>query len=95
LCRELTAAGARVRAMDPVVKQLPADLSAVALVPDPIKAMAEVDAVVVCTEWPEFRQLPWADLTKVLRGRLVLDANGFLRNELNNLTGIDHVSVGW
>jgi UDPglucose 6-dehydrogenase len=94
LCRELTAAGARVRAMDPVVKQLPADLSAVALVPDPIRAMAGTDAVVVCTEWPEFRQLPWADLTKVLRGRLVLDANGFLRNELNNLTGIDHVSVG-
>ena len=31
---------------------------------------------------------------KVLRGRFVLDANGFLRNELKNLTTIDHVSVG-
>jgi UDP-glucose 6-dehydrogenase len=56
--------------------------------------MTGADAVVICTEWPQFRQLPWADAIKGLRGRLVLDANGFLRNELKTFSTIEHVSVG-
>jgi UDPglucose 6-dehydrogenase len=36
------------------------------------------DAVVVATEWPEFRALSPAVITSRMRGRLILDAGRFL-----------------
>ncbi len=94
LCKDLVSAGALVRVMDPAVKGLPPELSALKLVSNPLEAMTGADAVVVSTEWPEFRQLAWSEVAKALRGRLVLDANGFLRNELKGLAPLEHLSVG-
>lgn len=94
LCQRLLDAGALVRAMDPVIKALPKDFSAIALSPSASQALAGADCVVVCTEWPEFRQIPWLDVVQTMKGRLVLDANGFLRNELKGIPGVDHLSVG-
>ena len=93
LCRDLIRAGAAVRAVDPSVKALPEDLGIV-LTPDAGRAMAGADAVVICTEWPEFRQIAWAEASRAMKGRLILDANGFLRKELKDLPNVDHVSVG-
>ena len=56
--------------------------------------MIKADAVVVCTEWPEFRRVNWVDAVQGMVGRLVLDANGFLENELKAVPGVEHVSVG-
>ena len=57
LCRDLLAAGADVRAFDPAVKQLPAELAPVRLAAQIADAVKGADAAVVCTEWPEFRRL--------------------------------------
>jgi UDPglucose 6-dehydrogenase len=94
LCRQLIAAGATVRAWDPVVKQLPAELGGAALVPGLAAALADADAAAICTEWPEFRQAPWAEAILTMRRPLVIDANRFLERELKELTGIEHLSVG-
>lgn len=95
LCRQLLAVGARVRAFDPAVKSLPAELSAVALAADLGSALTNADAAVVCTEWPQFRQATWAELARVLRQpAVVVDANRFLDKELAGLTKVEHISVG-
>jgi UDPglucose 6-dehydrogenase len=94
LCRELIKAGARVRAVDPAVKSLPKDLSTVVLASTVMESVTQADAVVVCTEWPEFRQVNWAEAAKGMGGRLVLDANRFLEKELKQVSSIEHVSVG-
>ena len=94
LCRELIKAGASVRATDPAVKSLRQDLSQIALCSSVAEAMIKADAVVVCTEWPEFRRVNWVDAVQGMVGRLVLDANGFLENELKAVPGVEHVSVG-
>jgi UDPglucose 6-dehydrogenase len=94
LCKQLVQAGAAVRAMDPVVKSLPAELAKIVLVSSVIEALAEAEAVVVCTEWPEFRQVNWAEALSVMARRLVLDANGFLQKELKDAPRVEHVSVG-
>jgi len=93
LCRKLVESGAQVRAVDPVVKQVPSDLSKVELKSGVIEALAGAEAVVVCTEWPEFRQVDWSTAVHGMTGRLVLDANGFLGKELNGLP-VQHVVVG-
>ena len=94
LCRELIKAGASVRAVDPVVKSLPEDLSKTALFSSVPEALLHADAVVICTEWPEFRRINWLEAVKRMSGRLVLDANRFLEKELKQAPGVDHVSVG-
>ncbi|HZR21919.1 MAG TPA: nucleotide sugar dehydrogenase [Verrucomicrobiae bacterium] len=94
LCQELTKAGAVIRAADPIVKNLSQDLSNVTLISNPIDAIRGADAVVVCTEWPEFRRVNWPEAVQSMKGRLILDANGFLRKELKEIPGVDHVCVG-
>ncbi|HXG48167.1 MAG TPA: nucleotide sugar dehydrogenase, partial [Methylomirabilota bacterium] len=59
LCRQLLAAGAQVRAFDPAVTALPAQLAPVRLVPNVAAALQSADAAVVCTEWPSFREADW------------------------------------
>jgi UDPglucose 6-dehydrogenase len=94
LCAALLEAGARVSAFDPAVKSLPAGLAAVTVSPDLAGAVRDAEAAVVCTEWPQFRQAAWAELLPTMRGRVVVDANGFLEKELKDLPGVAHLCVG-
>jgi UDPglucose 6-dehydrogenase len=94
LCRDLLAAGAVVRAHDPAIKQLPAELASVRLAAQIGEAVKDADAAVVCTEWPQFRQADWANLVPAMRQRLFVDANRFLEKELQSLAGVEHLSVG-
>jgi len=97
LCERLTAAGASVAAHDPAVAALPADirghwrLSASAL-----DAAREADAIVVATEWPEYRQIG-ADAVMLHVGGprvRVLDANRFLKDTLSADPRIQYLTVG-
>jgi UDPglucose 6-dehydrogenase len=94
LCRDLLAAGAGVRAFDPAVKQLPAELAPVRLAAQIADAVKGADAAVVCTEWPEFRGADWAQIAPAMRQRIFVDANRFLEKELKNLPAVEHLSVG-
>lgn len=82
--------GARVRAHDPVVRSLPDDLP-IELCPSPGDAARGADAVVVATEWPDYRVLTPADLGQ---GAIVLDANRFVRENFEGREGIRYVTVG-
>jgi UDPglucose 6-dehydrogenase len=93
LCRQLLAAGARVRAYNPAVHELPAEFAAVELGDLPA-TLEGADAAIVCTEWPEFRRAPWPDLLPRLRQAVVVDANRFLEKELLACGAVEHLSVG-
>jgi UDPglucose 6-dehydrogenase len=93
LCQQLLSAGAHVQAHDPAVRELPPKLAAVHLAPLP-SVLDGADAVIVCTEWPEFRQGPWADWLPHLRQPVVVDANRFLEKELLACGAVEHLSVG-
>lgn len=93
LCLQLLAAGASVRAHDPAVHELPAELAAVRL-GSLEETLAEADAAIVCTEWPVFRQQPWSELLTQLRQPVVIDANRFLEKELLACGAVEHLSVG-
>jgi UDPglucose 6-dehydrogenase len=94
LCRDLLAAGAEVRAFDPAVKRLPAELAPARLAAQIADAVEGADAAVVCTEWPEFRGADWAKIAPAMRQRIFVDANRFLEKELKNLPAVEHLSVG-
>ncbi len=94
LCRALLAQGSRVRAFDPAVKALPAELHAVELCTDAPGAMAGADAVVIGTEWPEFRQLDWPRALGLMRRALVIDASRFVLAAVERIPGVEYRAVG-
>ena len=94
LCKRLLDAGAEVSAFDPAIKSLPADLGSVSLCADISEAVRDADAVAICTEWPQFRQADWPKMIPDMRGRIFVDANRFLENELKGIAGVKFYSVG-
>jgi UDPglucose 6-dehydrogenase len=95
LCRWLADRGAAVRAHDPAVKSLPADLAArVTLTDDPRSATDGASALVVSTPWPEYRLVAAGDIVARMKRPLILDANRFTQETLGATAGIEFVSVG-
>jgi UDPglucose 6-dehydrogenase len=94
LCKQLLKAGAEAAAFDPAVKRLPKDLSKVSLTANVAAALSGADAAVVCTEWPQFRQVDWPGIVPQMHEKIFVDANCFLEKELKNLPGVEHLSVG-
>jgi UDPglucose 6-dehydrogenase len=94
LARALAAAGYEVRAFDPSKPELTPDLAFIKLAPDAAAALDGADALVVCTEWPEFRQLDWPKLVPRLRQPLILDVTRFLEKSPSGLPAVQYISVG-
>ena len=94
LVRELLGEGAIVTAYDPAVRTLPGELdAAVTLAKDARDALRNAAAVVVATEWPEFRELNADDFTQRMDGRLILDPAAFLTS-IRNHPDLTVLSIG-
>ncbi|MBI3216031.1 MAG: nucleotide sugar dehydrogenase [Mycobacterium sp.] len=95
IARRLLSAGAVVSAFDPVVKALPEEFAGIRLARDAYEAADRVDAVVLTTEWPEFRLIDPAGLRRVMRGELVVDGRNFLSETSFVGSGLRLVGFGW
>jgi UDPglucose 6-dehydrogenase len=84
LCRWLIEQGAHVKAHDPMVRSLPPELSQVQLCATAGETLHHADALVVATEWPDYKTAP------VRNGIVVIDANRFLGAR----EGVRYYSVG-
>lgn len=95
LCRWLHSEGAWVRAYDPAVRQVPAELaSIIALCESAQSALARAEAVVVATEWTDFKSLRREDFLQLMKQSLILDPGRFLAGELASVPQICYVAVG-
>jgi UDPglucose 6-dehydrogenase len=94
LCRELLKAGTNVWAYDPVVATVPDDLAGITLSRKLEEVVADSDAVVVCTEWPEIRAADWDKVLAKTKDLLFVDANGFLGSAVGNRSGVTYRQVG-
>jgi UDPglucose 6-dehydrogenase len=93
LCEWLVGQGVRVRAFDPAVPALPAELAAVELAADARAALAGADLAVIATEWPEFRALAAEDFL-AMRRPAVIDQNWFLAGALAGDRRIAYTATG-
>ncbi|HEX9371013.1 MAG TPA: nucleotide sugar dehydrogenase, partial [Roseiflexaceae bacterium] len=74
IIRVLEAAGARVKAYDPVAMERAADLlPGVTYCATAYDAAKEADALLIVTEWNEFKQLDWEKLRRFMRRPVVVD----------------------
>jgi UDPglucose 6-dehydrogenase len=92
---ELTALGAAVRAHDPRanLEELP-DIASFEFCPDPCAVADGSDALVIVTEWPEFRDLDFAAMKKAMRQPLLVDAQNMLNAKEMTQMGFRHLGVG-
>ena len=80
LVRWLRREGVSVRAHDPAVPELPAELRDAGLVlcPTAEEAVAGADVAVLATEWPDYRRLNADGFLRAMRHPRVIDPNWFL-----------------
>jgi nucleotide sugar dehydrogenase len=93
IARRLLNGGAAVSAFDPVVKDLPEEFADIRLADDVYAAADRADAVVIATEWPEFRLIDPEGLRRVMRGNLIVDGRNCLPEA--NFAGSDLKLVGF
>ena len=96
IARRLLDRGARVRAHDPVATALAQKLHpdlAVTWCSMPEEAADEADALVLVTDWPEYRELDWAALAARMRHPLVLDGRHFLDAPRLTALGFQYLAV--
>ena len=96
LCEWLHTQGTTVQAFDPAVTSLPSELSRqITLCESWQQAVQGAEAVLVATEWPEFRALTATELVQAAgRIPLVLDASGFLDKTLGKDSQLRYLTVG-
>ena len=97
LAGELARLGAELVAYDPVltVGGTPAaPVPDVTVVDDPYEAGKGAACLVLCTEWPEFRDLDWNLMAKALDRPLVVDTRNHLDPEALRAAGIAWHGVG-
>ncbi len=94
LCLWLIEQGARVQAHDPLIKQLPKQYSAIRLCSSPLESAQNADALVIATEWPDYRAISMPEIIGIMRKPLILDANRFLSAALEAESKVIYVTVG-
>jgi UDPglucose 6-dehydrogenase len=95
IIRELLARGARVRAFDPVgMDNARAVLPEVVYAQDTYDAAEGADALVLVTEWNQFRNIQWDRMTGRMKGRVVLDLRNIYDPERLREKGFTYYSVG-
>ncbi len=100
--REIVAAlvgrGARIVAYDPVAmsesKRLYGDVPWLAYAASPMDAVTGADALVVVTEWKEFRSPDFAMICRALKQPLVFDGRNLYEPALVRAAGLEYFSIG-
>ena len=94
ICRQLLATGAELIAYDPVVHVLPEDLKMVKILSDVAAAVDRADAELICTECPQIREARWQEILDRLQRPVVVDANGFIEDQIADFSRIIYRRVG-
>ena len=88
-------AGASVAGTDPraATRAALAD-PALEIVASPLEAAAGADAVLVATEWPDYRTLDWSAVATTMRGDLVFDTRAIVDRDAARAAGLRVATLG-
>jgi UDPglucose 6-dehydrogenase len=95
IAQGLTAAGATVRAYDPVAMDVAAPmLPAVQMFKDPYEMAKDCDALVVVTEWNEFKQLDLQKIKTLLKTPIIMDGRNIYEPARMREMGFKYRAIG-
>lgn len=96
LIEQLNRLGAKVKAFDPIVSStgMRHGLTGVFVETDPERLADGCDALVLVTDWQQFRNLDFPKMAKLMNNPVMIDGRNFLdRKEVEN-AGFQYVGVG-
>jgi UDPglucose 6-dehydrogenase len=95
LSARLQAAGAKVRAYDPVAEQEARKLMpGLDFADDALSAVAGADAAVLVTEWDEFKALDFGAVAEAMSGTVIIDGRNALDPDAVAAAGLTYEGVG-
>jgi UDPglucose 6-dehydrogenase len=94
----LTRLGARVVAYDPAAlheaQRVFGDQPALQYAPSPMAALEDADALVIVTEWKEFRSPDFEEIARRLRHRVVFDGRNLYEPQMVRAFGLEYHGIG-
>ncbi len=95
IAKRLMAEGAHIRAYDPQAMQKAKDeLPGITYCLSPYEAAQNADAILILTEWAEFRSPDWAHLAKTVAHPLVIDGRNLYSPDELAAHGFQYVCIG-
>lgn len=97
ICGDLSGAGAQIAGYDPRLDMMDHGVlrrSGVAAVDDPYRATKDADAIVVFTEWPEFREVSWVRVAERAPSAVVVDTRNILDPDTVTAAGLRYLGNG-
>jgi UDPglucose 6-dehydrogenase len=97
IASRLISMGAIVRAHDPVALErarLEHPESGIHYCAHVAEVAADADALVLATEWPEYRTLPWRELAGRMRTAVLLDGRNALERDELQRAGFTYLGMG-
>jgi len=95
LMRHAIGAGAKVRAYDPVaLEHLAEEMPQVERAKDPYTCLDGAEALIICTEWAEFRSPDWDEIRRRLKRPVIIDGRNLFRGAQLAADGFTYASVG-
>jgi UDPglucose 6-dehydrogenase len=94
---ELREAGATVKAYDPVaMEEAKAHyiFDKVTYCKDSYEALVDADALLLVTEWSEFRIPSWDVVGKLLKNKVIFDGRNIYDKQYLNSLGFEHFGIG-
>jgi UDPglucose 6-dehydrogenase len=95
IIRHLLAEGAEIQAYDPrAVDNTKRELPEVTYCSDPYEAASGTEAVLLLTEWDEFREMDWERLRALMERPLIIDGRNALSKDTLATYGFQYVDIG-
>ena len=95
LAARLNADGAHVRAYDPIAEEEARKMmSGVDFAGSALEAVEDADACILVTEWPEFAELDWNEVSRRMAGRLIVDGRNFIDSDAVRAAGFIYEGIG-
>jgi len=90
--------GAKVQAFDPVAlteaARIYGEQAGLILCPNKYAALHDADALVICTEWQQFRAPDFAEMGSRMRGKVIVDGRNLYQPHKLKAEGWAYLSVG-
>src|ERR1700759_1676550 len=95
LAARLQADGATVTAYDPIAEdEARKRMRGVQVSDSALGALDGADAAILVTEWPEFRELDWAEVKQHMAGDLLVDGRNFADRDAVQGAGVTYEGIG-
>lgn len=96
MIEQLNRLGARVKAYDPIISQsgMRHGLSGVMVETDPERLADACDALVLVTDWDQFRNLDYSKMAGLMNSPVVIDGRNFLDKQALEDAGFRYLGIG-